>query len=106
DEYHKFCEANPIDAAKLTYRKFKTDYFKDYTAEKKYIQRRPERLQMLANLISKPTKNTLVLLPNIAFGRAITKLIPNAVFFYGADSKAVRKELYKSFEEEDNIIAI
>jgi len=105
-EYHKFCDENPIDAAKLTYRKFKSEYFKDYIAEKKYIQKKPERLQMLANLVAKPPGNSLVLVPNIAFGRAITKLVPNAVFFYGADSKAVRKELYKSFEEEDDVIAI
>lgn len=105
-EYHQFCEENPEEASKLTYRKFKSEYFKDYTAEKRYIQKRPERLKMLANLIAKPPGNTLVLVPNIAFGRAITKLIPNAIFFYGADSRAIRKELYKSFEEKDDIIAI
>jgi len=32
--------------------------------------------------------------------------VPNAVFFYGADSNAVRKSLYHSFDTNDDIIAI
>ena len=106
EQYETFCREEPDKAVGLTYKKFKTNFFKDYVAEKKFIQRRPERLDFLAKLIFKPVKNTLVLVPNIAFGRALAKLIPGAVFFYGKDSTAVRKELYKSFDDNDDITAI
>lgn len=106
EEYHDFCDKNPDKAADITYAEFRKNYLPDYQSEKKHIQKRPERLEFLAKLIAKPEKNTLVLVPNVEFGKKITKHIPNAVFFYGQDSKVIRKEIYDSFETNDDIIAI
>jgi superfamily II DNA or RNA helicase len=106
DDYHKFCEEYPEEAANITYKEYKDKFFADYQSEKKYIQKRPERLEFLSKIIQKPTKNTLVLVPNVDFGRALAKMIPNAVFIYGKDVKAVRKILYSSFDDKDDIIAI
>ena len=106
NEYQEFCEHYPNEAANLSYKDYKKDFVGDYQAEKKYLQKKQERLEFLAKLISKPSKNTLVLVPNVEFGRRISKLCPNAIFFYGKDSKAVRKELYKSFDDNDDIVAI
>lgn len=106
EEYHQFCEDNPAEASDLTYAKFKGEYFADFTAEKRYLQKKPERLEFLAKLIGAPKGNTLVLVPNVEFGRKISKLIPNSVFFYGKDSKKIRKELYSSFNDRDDLVAI
>lgn len=106
EEYHEFCENFPDKASELSYTKFKNQYFSDYQQEKKYIQKREERLDFLAKLISQADKNTLVLVPNVEFGRKIAKRIPDSIFFYGQDSKTVRKEIYQSFSEQDNIKAI
>jgi superfamily II DNA or RNA helicase len=105
-EYHEFCNDNPEQAADLTYNKFREKYLPDYQSEKKFIQKREERLDFLAKLISKPTKNTLVLVPNVEFGKKITKRIPGAIFFYGQDSKAVRAQIYDSYKDNDDIVAI
>lgn len=106
DEYHAFCEEYPEEAANLTYTQYKRTFFTDYVSEKKYIQKKPERLEFLAALISKAKNNSLILVPNVEFGRRISKLIPNSIFFYGKDSKKIRKELYKSFDDSNDIIAI
>jgi superfamily II DNA or RNA helicase len=53
-----------------------------------------------------PEGNTMVMVPNVEFGRRIAKLIPNSVFFYGKDSKKIRQELYASFDKRSDLIAI
>lgn len=106
EEYHTFCENNPKDAADLTYKQFKVKCFPDFQSEKKYLQKKPERLEFLAKLITLPEGNTMVMVPNVEFGRRISKLIPNSVFFYGKDSKKIRQELYASFDKRNDLIAI
>lgn len=106
EEYHDFCERNPEKAHEISYTQFKNGMHTDYNAEKKYIQQKPERLDFLARMISAPDNHTLVLVPNVEFGRKISKLIPGAVFFYGKDSKKIRKEIYNSFQQDEQVIAI
>lgn len=105
-EYTEFCKKNPDLAATITYEEFKKDAFVDFNAEKKYIQKKPERLKFLSKIIGTPKGNVLVLVPNVDFGKKLSKLIPGSVFFYGNDSNAVRKQLYDSFSVENDIIAI
>ncbi len=106
EEYHRFCELNPDKAGDLTYTKFKNEMHTDYVAEKRYIQSKVERLQFLARMIETPDNHSLVLVPNVEFGRKISKLIPGAIFFYGKDSRKIRKEIYKSFQGDERVIAI
>jgi len=105
-EYTEFCQKNPDLAATMTYADFKKQAFPDFNSEKKYLQKKPERLLFLSKIISAPEGNKLVLVPNVEFGKRLSKLIPGSVFFHGKDSNAVRKHLYDSFSVEDNIVAI
>ena len=105
-EYHDFCERHPEKAHDYTYTRFKNEMHTDYTAEKKYIQRKEERLDFLAQMIQAPEKHSLVLVPNVDFGKKLAKRIPNAIFFHGKDSKRIRKEIYESFKGEEQVIAI
>jgi superfamily II DNA or RNA helicase len=105
-DYHEFCEEYPQESADITYKEYKANFFADFQSEKKYLQKNPNRLEFLARLINKPKKNTLILVPNVEFGRTLAKMIPNAVFIYGKDVKAVRKILYSSFDDKDDIVAI
>lgn len=105
-QYNEFCEKYPDKAAELTYAKFRTEYFPDFQAEKKYLQRREERIDFLSRLIKIAKGNTMVLVPNVEFGKKIAKKIDGAIFFYGKDAKEIRKEIYESFDDNDNIVAI
>ena len=105
-EYHDFCEKHPEKAHDMSYTQFKNKMHADYNAEKKYIQKKPERLEFLAKMIAAPEKHSLVLVPNVEFGRKRSKLVPNSIFFHGADSKRIRKEIYNSFQGEEQVIAI
>ena len=106
DEYAAFCEANPDTESEWSYTKYKNSMHTDYPAEKKFIQNKPERLDFIAKLISAPSDHTLILVPNIEFGRKISKRVPGSIFFHGKDSRKIRKEIYNSFKGDDKIIAI
>lgn len=106
EDYHRFCEDHPEKAHDLSYTQFKSKMHADYQAEKKYIQKKEERLAFLAMMIMAPDNHSLVLVPNVEFGRKISKLIPGAIFFHGKDSKKIRKEIYNSFQGEERVIAI
>ncbi len=105
-EYTEFCQNHPELVNETSYSDFKKTMFADFNAEKKYLQKKPQRLSFIAKLIMVPQGNTLVLVPNVEFGKKISKLIPESVFFYGQDSKAVRKQLYSSFNTRNDLIAI
>ena len=110
EEYHDFCQRFPEDCSNLKYSQFKRDFFPDFQSEKAHLQRREERIKFIAEMIETASKrkkgNTLVLVPNIQFGQKIAREIPDAIFFHGKDSKKIRKQIYETFDEESNFVAI
>jgi superfamily II DNA or RNA helicase len=83
--------------------------FPDYGAERNYINRNPDRLDFIADLVISRAEqygNTLVLVNSIKQGKALQKLIKNSVFLEGATENEVRAEWYHMFENEDGLIVI
>lgn len=83
--------------------------FPDYSSEKTFLSRSPERLDLIADLIITKAEtfgNTLVLVNSIKQGKQLQKLIKNSVFLHGADENEVRAEWYSMFEERDDLIVI
>ena len=83
--------------------------FPDYAAERAFINKNADRLDLIADLvISKADEhgNTLVLVNSIKQGEALQKLIKDSVFLYGATENEVRAEWYHMFENTDNLIVI
>jgi len=83
--------------------------FPDYSSEKAFLNRSPDRLDFLADLIiAKAAQygNTLVLVNSVKQGKELQKLIKDSVFLYGADDTDVRAEWYSMFEKRDDLIVI
>jgi superfamily II DNA or RNA helicase len=83
--------------------------FPDYTAEKSFLSKSTNRMEIIADLIISQCAthgNTLVLVNSIPFGEKLAKLIKGAVFLYGESPKDLRREHYDMFEENDDIIVI
>lgn len=89
-----------------TYRKFKNDFFPDYTSEKKFLFTKKKRLEFIAESITELEGNTFCLVESVSFGRKLAKIIPNAIFLYGKDKKHIRKEIYDKFKNHDDMIVI
>lgn len=81
--------------------------FPEWKQEKDALILDDERNQWLASFINNLADtqgNTLVLVSSVKQGKAIQKAIgDDSVFLYGQDSEAVRREMYDSFETNDNI---
>lgn len=109
-EYWKqYKKSYPEEAAKYTYKKFKSSYFPDYPSEQEWMKSNKNRNIFLAHMIRNRMKlngNTFVLVNGVAFGKRLAKLIPNAVFLHGADDVEVRKAIYDLFATNDNMIVI
>ena len=112
DEWEQFCAGlRPIDK-KPTYTQYKDEYLPDFTSEKAYLHRKSTRIEWIANYImakaDKKKGNVMCLVDGIPFGRKLAELIPNAIFVNGQDVKTAkaRKEIYKLFETNDNLIVI
>jgi len=83
--------------------------FPDFQSERAYLQRSPERLDLLADLIidrAQTYGNTLVLVNSIKQGERLQALIKDSVFLRGATAKDVRAEWYSVFAERDDLIVI
>ncbi len=106
--YQQFCRENPTE--KVTYIQFVDSYFPDYDAEKSYLQKKQERLEWMASYIEAKRDlkkgNVLCLVDGVAFGKKLTKLIPDAIFVYGKDKKKARKEIYDLFKDKDDLIVL
>jgi len=108
DDFKEQVKTDP-ELSKVTYAKFKSSYFPDFTSEKKFIQSQEKRLDWIANdLVNKSmlTGNVLCLVNGVAFGRKLAGKIDNAVFLHGKDHTKVRKEIYERFKDYDNLIVI
>lgn len=111
-EYAQFLEdiKDEPDIPKLTYGQFKDAYFPDFTTEKKFLHAEKSRQAWIANYIESfrllDKGNTLCLVNGVPFGKKLAKLIPNAVFLHGKDDTEVRKKIYQSFKDNDDLIVI
>jgi len=96
------------DIPKWTYSKFKENYFPDFTSEKSFLHTEKSRLAWIANYIESfrllGKGNTLCLVNGVAFGKKLAKIVPNSVFLHGKDDTTVRKEIYQSFKDNDDLI--
>jgi len=111
DKYQQFLDdtKDKPDIPHMTYIQFKDSYFPDFTSEKSFLHSEKSRLKYIAEYLEQRAMiegNVLCLVNGIPFGKRLTKLIPNAVFLHGADGKEVRKEIYKSFKDNDALIVI
>lgn len=105
-QYAQFKKDNPT--TKTTYVQFVDSYLPDYSAEKSYLQKKQERLNWMALYIEGKRDlkkgNVLCLVDGVSVGKKLTKLIPGAMFVYGADKKNVRKEIYDLFKDRNDLI--
>jgi superfamily II DNA or RNA helicase len=103
-EYLAQLEIEPIEIQEKV-----DEDFPDYTSEKAYTSRSPDRLDFMADLIiSRAAQfgNTLVLVNTIKQGQQLQKLIKDSVFLQGATENEVRAEWYSMFAERDDLIVI
>jgi len=107
-QYNEFLANNPKIEKIPTYTQYKDQYFPEYAAEKSFLQKYEYRKIWMAEKISNLKKqgNTFVLVDGVSFGKQLAQLIPGARFIHGADKKKVRKEIYKSFRDNDNLCII
>lgn len=109
EQWLKYQETHPKEAAKLTYKKFKDQYFPDYAAEKAYLKTKESRNKFIAHLIIQAREirgNCFVIVDTVPFGKKLAKLIPNSYFIYAKDGSDVRKEIYSLFKERDDMVVI
>ncbi len=109
DKWEQWKVSNPEESKEHTYKSFKENYFPDFTAERAWIKTNKDRNNFLAYIINNETKskgNSFVLVNGVDFGKRLAKLIPGAIFVYGADDSKVRKEIYDMFKVHDDIVVI
>jgi len=98
------------DIPALSYTAFKNSYFPDFSSEKTFLHSEKSRRFWIANYLESfrlmGKGNVLCLVNGVAFGKRLAKIIPNSVFLHGKDKKEVRQEIYKSFNDNDDLIVI
>jgi superfamily II DNA or RNA helicase len=82
--------------------------YKDYQQELKYLLETDQRIDFIAQLISKISEsgNTLVLVDRVDPGKQLASKIPNAVFVSGATKSQKRKDEYDDFAVTDDKVAV
>ena len=82
----------------------------DYDLEKDYISKLEPRLDWIAEFLREKATNkkgnVLCLVNSIPVGKRLVKRLPEAVFIYGKDNAKARQEVYKLFENNDNVLVI
>ena len=112
EQYEQFLKdtKDEPDIPHLTYKQFKDSYFPDFTSEKSFLHSEKARLNWIAEYIGSKSLldkgNVLWLVNGVPFGKKLAKIIPGAVFLHGKDDKEVRKEIYHSFKDNDNLVVI
>ena len=108
-EWNYFKQEYPDEAAKMTYKKFKREFYPEYAAEKTYLQGNKFRRQWISDFVNAKVKesgNGFVLVNNIPFGRKLADQIDNAYFVYGQDETEVRKRIYALFAEHNDVTVV
>lgn len=97
------------EASKLTYNKFKDEYFPEYKNEMDYLKSNDIRNDFIINIIETAKEirgNTLVLVNGIAYGKELASKIPNSHFIHGKDKSKVRDKIYEMYATHDDIVLI
>jgi len=109
-EWDEMSDTSKTLHKKMTYIQFKDSYFPEYAAEKRYLQSNKERLEWITMYIEAKRDmkkgNVFCLVDGINFGKKLAKMIPEAIFVYGKDKKAARKQIYELFRDNDNLVVI
>ncbi len=99
-----------VDIEQVCLKQSHKEQFPDYAAERAYLSKNEERIEVIAGLIithAEQYGNTLVLVNSVPFGEKLTEAIGgNAVFLYGASKKKERKEQYDLFEVQNDMIVV
>ena len=110
DKWMKFQQDNPEESKSMTEAEFTEGYLPDYEAETTYLKKQKTRTTFVAdfveNIRQQEKGNTFILVKSVPYGKALSKLIEGAVFVYGQDKTAVRKQIYNLFDTHDNIVVI
>ena len=82
--------------------------YNNYQSELKYLVETPERLDYIADLVTKVngTGNTLVLIDRIATGKLLEERLDNAVFVSGSTKAKDRKDEYDEVAISDDKIIV
>ena len=82
--------------------------YKDYQSELKYLLESSERMDAIAELITKikETGNTLVLIDRVAPGKELISRLPNSVFVSGETKLTERKEEYDEIATSSDKIIV
>jgi superfamily II DNA or RNA helicase len=108
-QWAQFQIDHPKEARDLTYKKWKDNYFPEYTDEMNYLKGNDRRNDVIVGMIERARDargNCLVLVNGVAYGKRLAKKIPGAYFVNGADEKAVRREIYDLFSKENDVVLI
>lgn len=83
--------------------------FPDYAAERSFLSKNEDRLDVLADSIINYCDtygNTLVLVNSVDMGERLQSMIKDSVFLYGENDKKERKSQYDLYGERNDVITI
>lgn len=94
------------EEALVDYKVFKDKFFADYSAEKKFLAKSPERLDWISATIDsrRNAGNVLVLVQSVDMGKKLAEITPHSQFVYGNDDDKVREQAYALFTQNDGIV--
>ena len=94
------------EEALVDYKVFKDKFFADYSAEKKFLAKSPERLDWISGTIDsrRNAGNVLVLVQSVEMGKKLAEITPHSQFVYGNDDDKVREQAYALFTQNDGIV--
>lgn len=98
-----------VDIKQICLKQPDKQQFPDYAAERTYLSKNTERMDVIADIIINGCQeygNTLVLVNSVPFGQNLSEIISDAVFLYGGSKKEERREQYDLFESRDDMIVI
>jgi superfamily II DNA or RNA helicase len=108
-EWEQFKIDFPKEAADLTKKKWKDNYFPDYKDEMNYLKGNERRNAVITTMVQQARDargNCLMLVNGVPFGKKLAKMIPGAYFVHGKDEKAVRREIYELFSKQNDVVLI
>ena len=110
DKWMKFQQEHPEEAKGKTEKDFIESFLPDYDAETSYLRKQKIRTTFIAdfveNIRSQEKGNTFILVKSVPYGKTLAKMIEGAIFVYGKDKNAVRKQIYSLFDNNDNVVVI
>lgn len=107
-KYATFKSEYPVESKNVTYAQFKDGYYPDYTTEKTHLQNKAARMTAISDKVMalREEGNVFILVDGVAFGKKLSKSIPDSTFVHGADKKKARKNIYDLFKNNDGLVVI